>query len=418
MNDVASGDVLHILVATFGGAVVGLERQWSGHATGPNARFAGVRTFTLIGGLSGIAGWLCISELLPLAMVLLGGLMGLIIAAYARASTRDVDGTTETAAIVTSAAGVLAGLGYVALSSGIVALTSLLLVEKPRLHALVSSIDEPEMRAGVRFAVMAVVILPLLPEGPFGPWGGIRPRTLWALVLFFSGLSFVGYVARRMAGPRQGYALAGLLGGLVSSTNVTLTFARLSQDQGSPRPALAAGVLAACALLFVRVEITSAVLSQSLALRLVPVFLPAFVVGVAGFLLGLRMEHGEGADRQGPGNPLEFRSAIQMTALFQAVLFLVHFVRSRFGDSGMVITGALLGLTDIDALTLSMSRQAAGGTDLNLTALALTIGIISNTIVKLLIGVAFGRGAFRTFVAIGLAGIAVALAAAVLVFLR
>ena len=244
MNDVASSDVLHILVATFGGAVVGLERQWSGHATGPNARFAGVRTFTLIGGLSGIAGWLCTSGFLPLAMVLLGGLMGLIVAAYARASTRDVDGTTETAAIVTSAAGVLAGLGYIALSSGIVALTSLLLVEKPRLHALVSRIDEPEMRAGVRFAVMAVVILPLLPEGPFGPWGGIRPRTLWALVLFFSGLSFVGYVARRMAGPRQGYALAGLLGGLVSSTNVTLTFARLSQDQGSPRPALAAGVLA------------------------------------------------------------------------------------------------------------------------------------------------------------------------------
>ena len=107
-----------------------------------------------------------------------------------------------------------------------------------------------------------------------------------------------------------------------------------------------------------------------------------------------------------------------MTALFQAVLFLVHFVRSRFGDSGMVITGALLGLTDIDALTLSMSRQAAGGTDLDLAALALTIGIISNTIVKLLIGVAFGRGAFRTFVAIGLAAIAVALAAAALVFLR
>jgi uncharacterized membrane protein (DUF4010 family) len=418
VNDVAFGDVLHILVATFGGAVVGLERQWSGHATGPNARFAGVRTFTLIGGLSGIAGWLCISGLLPIAMVLLGGLMGLIVAAYARASTRDVDGTTETAAIVTSAAGVLAGLGYVALSSGIVALTSLLLVEKPRLHALVSRIDEPEMRAGVRFAVMAVVILPLLPEGPFGPWGGIRPRTLWALVLFFSGLSFVGYVARRMAGPRQGYALAGLLGGLVSSTNVTLTFARLSQDQGSPRPALAAGVLAACALLFVRVEITSAVLSQSLALRLVPVFLPAFVVGVAGFLFGLRMKDGEGADREGPGNPLEFRSAIQLTALFQGVLFLIHLVRSRFGDSGMVITGALLGLTDMDALTLSMSRQAASGTDPNLAALALSIGIISNTIVKLLIGVVLGRGAFRTFVAIGLAAIAVALAGAVFVFLR
>ena len=418
MIDVASRDVIHILVATFGGAVVGLERQWSGHASGPNARFAGVRTFTLIGGLSGIAGWLCASALMPVALVLLGGLMGLIVAAYARASARDVDGTTETAAIVTSAAGVLAGLGHLALASGIVALTSLLLVEKPRLHAWVSRIDEPEMRAGVRFAVMAVVILPLLPEGPFGPWGGVRPRALWALVLFFSGLSFVGYVARRMAGPRQGYAVAGLLGGLVSSTNVTITFARLSRDARAPRAALAAGVLAACALLFVRVEITAAVLSQALSLRLIPVFLPAFVLGVIGFFLGLRQKEGEGADREGPGNPLELRSAIQMAVLFQAVLFLIHFVQSRFGASGVVVTGALVGLTDMDALTLSMSRQAAAGTDLDVAALALATGIVSNTIVKLLVGVIVGRGLFRTIVGIGLAAIAAALVTMMLVLLR
>jgi uncharacterized membrane protein (DUF4010 family) len=416
--DVAPRDVIYILVATFGGAVVGLERQWSGHASGPNARFAGVRTFTLIGGLSGIAGWLCASTLMPVALVLLGGLMGLIVAAYARASARDVDGTTEMAAIVTSGAGVLAGLGHLALASGIVALTSLLLVEKPRLHAWVSRIDEPEMRAGVRFAVMAVVILPLLPEGPFGPWGGVRPRALWALVLFFSGLSFLGYVARRMAGPRQGYAVAGLLGGLVSSTNVTITFARLSRDARAPRAALAAGVLAACALLFVRVEITSAVLSQALSLRLIPVFVPAFVIGVIGFVLGLRQREGEGADREGPGNPLEFRSAIQMTALFQAVLFLIHFVQSRFGASGVVVTGALVGLTDVDALTLSMSRQAAAGTDLDVAALALTTGIVSNTIVKLLVGVIVGRGLFRTLVGIGLAAIAAALVTTMLVLLR
>jgi uncharacterized membrane protein (DUF4010 family) len=416
--DVAPRDVIYILVATFGGAVVGLERQWSGHASGPNARFAGVRTFTLIGGLSGIAGWLCASTLMPVALVLLGGLMGLIVAAYARASARDVDGTTEMAAIVTSGAGVLAGLGHLALASGIVALTSLLLVEKPRLHAWVSRIDEPEMRAGVRFAVMAVVILPLLPEGPFGPWGGVRPRALWALVLFFSGLSFLGYVARRMAGPRQGYAVAGLLGGLVSSTNVTITFARLSRDARAPRAALAAGVLAACALLFVRVEITSAVLSQALSLRLIPVFVPAFVIGVIGFVLGLRQREGEGADREGPGNPLEFRSAIQMTALFQAVLFLIHFVQSRFGASGVVVTGALVGLTDVDALTLSMSRQAAAGTDLDVAALALATGIVSNTIVKLLISVIVGRGLFRTLVGIGLAAIAAALVTTMLVLLR
>jgi uncharacterized membrane protein (DUF4010 family) len=204
----------------------------------------------------------------------------------------------------------------------------------------------------------------------------------------------------------------------VSSTNVTITFARLSRDARAPRAALAAGVLAACALLFVRVEITSAVLSQALSRRLIPVFVPAFVIGVVGFVLGLRQREGEGADREGPGNPLEFRSAIQMTALFQAVLFLIHFVQSRFGASGVIVTGALVGLTDMDALTLSMSRQAAAGTDLDVAALALATGIVSNTIVKLLIGVIVGRGLFRTFVGIGLAAIAAALVTTMLALLR
>ncbi len=418
ITGVSPEDLINILGATLGGAAIGLERQWSGHASGPNARFAGVRTFPLIGGLSGVAGWLCQSSMMPVALVLLSGIMGVIVAAYARASARDVDGTTEVAAVVTSAAGMLAGLGQLGLASGIIATTSLLLVEKPRLHAWVSRIDEPELRAGVRFAVMAVVILPLLPEGPYGPWGGVRPRQLWALVLFFSGLSFLGYVARRTAGPRQGYALAGLLGGLVSSTNVTITFARLSRDESAPRAALAAGVLAACALLFVRVEITSAVLSQALAVRLVPVFLPAFLIGIAGIVLGLRRQEGQGADREGPGNPLELWSAMQMTALFQAVLFLIYFVQARFGSAGMLLTGALLGLTDVDALTLSMSRQAASGTPLDLAARALTLGIVSNTMLKMGVGVIVGRGRFRMLVAIGLAAIGTALIGAMIVVLR
>ena len=107
-----------------------------------------------------------------------------------------------------------------------------------------------------------------------------------------------------------------------------------------------------------------------------------------------------------------------MTALFQAVLFLIHFVQSRFGASGVVVTGALVGLTDMDALTLSMSRQAAAGSDLDVAALALATGIVSNTIVKLLISVIVGRGLFRTHVGIGLAAIAAALVTTMLVLLR
>src|SRR5262252_3963400 len=138
--------LVNLAVAVIGGLGVGIEREWSGHATGRRARFAGVQ---------------------GIALVLLAGLGALIVAAYFAASRHDVEGTTEVAAFVVMAAGVLAGAGMTRVAAGILAVTFLLLVEKKRLHALVSKLDRDEIRAAARFAVMATVILPLLPEGPY-----------------------------------------------------------------------------------------------------------------------------------------------------------------------------------------------------------------------------------------------------------
>ena len=137
---------------------------------------------------------------------------------------------------------------------------------------MATRIDDVGLRAGVRFAVMALVVLPLLPQGPYGPLGGVRPRELWALVLFFSGLSFVGYIARRIVGPGRGYFVTGLLGGLVSSTNVTFTFARTSQREPASARALAFGAVAANAMLYPRVLIATAVLNLALLPSVFPVF--------------------------------------------------------------------------------------------------------------------------------------------------
>ena len=267
--------LLNLAVAVIGGLGVGIEREWSGHATGPHARFAGVRTFTLLGLASGLAGWLWVSGVQGLAMILLAGLGGLVVAAYFAASRRDVDGTTEVAAFVVMAAGVLAGAGSTRVAAGILAVTFLLLVEKKRLHALVSKLDRDEIRAAARFAVMATVILPLLPEGPYGPLGGIRPRVLWALVLFFSGLSFAGFVARRAFGRNRGYAIAGTLGGIVSSTSATFAMAQLSRKKPEVGRALASGALGANVVLFPRVLISSLVLAPPLAAALWPAFVRA-----------------------------------------------------------------------------------------------------------------------------------------------
>jgi uncharacterized membrane protein (DUF4010 family) len=408
--------LLNVAIATLAGIAIGVERQWSGHAAGPRAHFAGVRTFTLLGLVSGLSGWLWAAGATGPALVFLAGIAALVVVAYLSASRTDIDGTTEVAAFVVMAAGVLAGAGMRPLASGIVAVTALLLVEKHRLHGWVQRLDRAEIRAGARFAVMAAVVLPLLPTGPFGPYGAIRPRMLWALVLFFSALSFVGYVARRLAGPSRGFMIAGTLGGLLSSTSVTLTFARLSQNHADAGRALAAGTVGASTMLLPRIVVATAVLAPALAGTLWPALVAPALVGLLVASRGWR-EDGQAARRtDAPANPLQFAAALQMAALFQLVLFVVGFATERFGRAGIYSSAVVLGLADMDALTLSMAQLTTSGTPADITARAVGIGVISNTVVKLAITLAVGRGRYRPLAAAGLALMGAAIAAGLYLF--
>jgi uncharacterized membrane protein (DUF4010 family) len=380
---------LGILVAAIGGLAIGVERQWSGHATGPQAHFAGIRTFTLLGATAGVSGWLWTHHYEALATVLLAGAAGLVIVGYLAASRVDVDGTTEVSAIVVLAAGLLAGIGHLALASGIIAVTALVLLEKSRLHALATRLDDEELRAGARFAVMAVVILPLLPEGPYGPAPGIRPRELWIWVLLFSAISFAGYLARRAVGARAGYPLAGLFGGLVSSTNVTLAFARASRRATDFRSGLADGVVAACTMLYLRMAIATGVLRPELLVALWPYLTPPFLVGAAVLAVRTRQRSREGQTLETSRNPLQVLEALQMAAMFQFVLFGIELVRHWAGETGVVASGAVLGLTDLDALTLSMTRDGTA-IPIAIAAQALAIGVIANTGLKIGITVVVG----------------------------
>jgi uncharacterized membrane protein (DUF4010 family) len=403
--------LLNLAIAALGGLAIGIERQWSGHADGPSARFAGLRTFAMLGLVAGLSGWLWTAGLEGPAVVLLGGVGALVVAAYVAASRHDVDGTTEVAAFVVLTSGALAGAGQPAVASGIIALTLILLVEKTSLHGLVRKVDRVEMRAGARFAVMATVILPLLPAGPFGPWGGMRPQQLWALVLFFSGLSFVGYLARRVAGRDKGYAIAGTLGGLLSSTSVTLTFARLSTAHPPLHRALSAGTLGANVVQFPRVLLATLVLAPPVAAALWPLLLAPALIGGLLVLRGVR--GGESAGEPvSDTNPLQLRLALQMALFFQLVLYVVWAAADWFGQEGLIGSAAVLGLADVDALTVSMAQLSSRGTAADLAATAIGVGALSNLAVKIGIAGLIGRGPFRTFSVLGLLLMAGALAGA------
>jgi uncharacterized membrane protein (DUF4010 family) len=403
-----SEQIVPLVVATLGGAAVGVERQWSGHAEGEHARFGGLRTFTMLGLVGGLAGQMTSGAQAWLAALLVGAAGALVVAAYAAASRRDVDGTTEVAALVVLAAGVIAGGGGVRLASGVIALTVLLLVEKTRLHAMVRLMSDRGFRAGARFAVLALVVLPLLPEGPYGPLGGIRPRALWAMVLFFSGLSFAGYIARTIVGDRYGHAVTGLLAGLVSSTNVTWTFARLSRSRPAEGALLAGGVMAACSVLFVRIAVAVGVLNASLLPPLVPLLVAPLAAGAVSVWIMIRHQAADGVALVPPANPLQLGDALKMAALFQAVLFVLEFATRWFGDAGLLASAALLGLTDVDALTMSLTTRVSEGLSAELGAVAIAVGILSNTVTKLAIAVGVGGGRFRLWTGLGLAAMTIA----------
>jgi uncharacterized membrane protein (DUF4010 family) len=405
---------INLIVATLGGAAIGLEREWSGHASGPNPHFGGFRTFTLLGGLGGAVGWLAINGFAALGVVLLAAAAGLVVAGYAAASRHDIDATTEVAAIVVLAAGMASGAGNLVLGSGAIAITALLLLEKTRLHAFAHRLEDKALRASVRFGAMALVILPLLPAGPYGPYDAIRPRELWALVLFFSGLTFLGWLARRAVGSKQGAIVAGLIGGIISSTSVTLTFARDSRDEDAPRLALAGGAIGACTVMLVRVMLASAVLNPALAARLPRYVAAAFVIGVVAVLLIWRSPTDPPARRDEDESPLRVRVALQMTAMFQVVLFAIIAVQDRWGSEALVATSAFVGLTDLDALTLSLARSAREADAIGPAAIALVAGIVSNTCLKLAVAAVVGRGSFRIVTSGVLGAMAFSLVAVVL----
>jgi uncharacterized membrane protein (DUF4010 family) len=403
-----------VVVAALGGAAVGVERQRSGHASGAHARFAGVRTFTLLGGVAGLAGWLATLGFAGLSLALAGSALALVIVAYAAASRDELDATTEVAALVVIGAGVAAGLGWLALASAVIAVTTLLLVEKSHLHALVARIDDDELRAAARFGVMAIVILPLLPEGPYGPLGGVKPRELWLLVLFFSGLSFAGYAARRMLGPGRGYPIAGLLAGMVSSTNATFLFARESRRDSELSRPLAIGTIAACTVLFPRVLAATLVLNVKVAGAMLPYLIPPFVVGLIGLVV-LWRTNAKAPRPADLANPLQFASALQMALTFQAVMFVVDIARRFFGTGGLLATGALLGVHDVDALTISMTKNASSGVPVTLAAQAIAVGVMANCLTKAGIAVTFGARPFRRVAALAIAAMAIAIAVALVI---
>jgi len=404
---VGNGNLIGIGIAALGGAAVGIDRQRAYRENEAGA-IGGIRTFTILGTVAGVCGFLIANSLLLPAVILLTGLTMLVLVVRLAAGPVSRDGTTEVAAMAVLASGVVAGLGHLGISSALFAWTVLLLIEKSSLHTIVSRIGVVEMEAAAQFAAMALIVFPILPSNNFGPNGILNLRSIWVLVLIFSALSFAGYLARKALGNRSGWVLTGLIGGLISSTQVTFAFSQESRRYPQSFLPLFGGVMAATSVSMLRVCVLCTFLRPSLAAATMAAVAPAVVIGAIASLYSLRRSSSElGVFEE--KSPLRVLTALYLTLIFIASQCLITFARTWFGTAGIFGSAGLLGSIDIDALVASLVPMAHQGLQTRQLAQILLLGIASNTVVKLVIALLWGQSGFRKYVLAGFVTILAAL---------
>jgi uncharacterized membrane protein (DUF4010 family) len=398
-NALDTRQLVNLLAALLIGALVGIEREKNKAASG-NVGIGGVRTFILFSLAGAFAALLAQALGSPLVLAAaIAGVVALTCAGYvvqARSKPEAVGLTTETAALTVCLLGAACTAGYpeLALAGGIA--VSAFLAYKQSLHGLVAKLGPDDISAGVKLLAASFIVLPLLPKQPIDPWGALVPRSLWLLVILIAALSLVGYVATRALGSERGTAITGLSGGLVSSTAVTLTFAKRSREEhGATDDALAAGTFLAWGVSFARVIVLAAIIHAPLAIQmLVPFGAMALVTVATALWLLRRSQAAAAAAPVSLKNPFSLVSAIKFGLLFAGVLLVMTIVQQRFPSGGTYVVAALAGTSDVDAITLSMATLAQSGqASLATAALSILIAALSNTLVKC--GMSAGLGGPR-----------------------
>jgi uncharacterized membrane protein (DUF4010 family) len=341
------------------GILLGLERE----RTKTEARFAGVRTFGLFALAGGVAAFLDVSLARPwLALAVFAAAAGLVIVSYAVTAQRgELGATTEISALFAFLLGFLCVSGRVTTAAALAVASGGILALKEWLHRLASRIETADIEAALKFAIVSIIILPIVPDENFGPapLDVINPYKIWLMVVLISALNFVSYLLVKVVGAEHGIGLTGLLGGLVSSTAVTLGFAQRSRQEPQQVSPLALGILVAWTVMFFRVVLLVAAVDRALvprtALAMTTFGVPS--LAICGYLW--RRQRSAGTASVSPGeNPFELGEAIRFGLLFGVITFVAKAAQVYLGDTGLYLAGAIAGLTDVDAIALSMAQLA------------------------------------------------------------
>jgi len=342
---------LRLAIAVLLGALIGMQREQA------QSRLGGVRTFPLVALLGVLAGFLSGPSPWPVA----AGLLAVAAVAFGARKAGDDGVTSEAALLATYLIGAYAADGSLAVAGIAGAAVAVLLQFKPELHGAVDKLGEDDMRAIMRFSVIAMIILPILPNHAYGPHGTLNPREAWLMVVLVVGLNLSGYIAYKFVGKRGGMLAAGLLGGLISSTATAFGWSRHAAKEPSSAP-MAAGIVAlACAVVFARIMGELGVVAPAALARGA---LPIGLAGLAAALFSAAVFRRSAKEGRGggvePKNPVGLPAAVGFGAGYAVIGLLMSLGHERMAGSEWLIA-AVSGLTDVDAVTLSTARLVRNG---------------------------------------------------------
>ena len=383
------------------GALIGLEREFYQQKK-DSPDFAGLRTFSLIALLGAVTAFL-IDDLGMILMALaFGGLILMTTVSYFSAISRrkaETGITTEIAALLTFLFGVLVMNGHAVVAISIAVVTALILAFKGVLHGFVRTMSPEDIHVTLKFALVAAVILPLLPNRTVDPWGLFNPFQIWLLVVLVSAIGFSGFVMMKLLGASRGINLTGIFGGLASSTATTISFSSASREYPEMASHYANAVVLASTVMFPRIFILILIIHPPLAMK---VLIPLLVMLLTGLIyIFIRQRKGKKKEETVHPefkitNPLKLSTAIKFGLFFAVIIVVVEYAQRYLGSSGVYLTSLLAGLTDVDAISLSLSRLTKSSQlSINVASAAVVIAALVNTVTKGVIAYVSGTEELR-----------------------
>jgi len=371
---------LRFIVALALGFLIGLERESAGGER-KSKLFAGVRTYTLISLFGFACGWLFhvnVTFALPVGML---SIAAIALTGYISKIKEGRFGlTSEVAALLTFAIGALSMLADIWLPMALGIISTLLLSEKAELEKWVERLDKSEFLAVIKFLLVTLIILPALPDQSFTQFY-LNPRNIWQIVIMVSSIGFVGYFLMKKFGGKIGLWLSGLLGGIVSSTAVSIAVGRIAKNNpGQSRNALQASLLAS-SVMYIRILIIIWIINPQSIFYFWWKFI---LLGLAGTALsfGLKQEanHSNEHSVSTLQNPFEIKPALLFAVLFVFLSVITILVKNFFGNGGLLTLSAIVGVTDIDPFILSLVQGSKPMEGIIISAIIMAM--MSNTIIK------------------------------------